>query len=149
MGSKAGRKPTVSSGHCPARFTCCCYTREGYIEEILENFCKNTYYSDYEPRPLDIVENKVSDYIADCYQAGGNTTYWIVLKRLTMSSKEEQWLTVDSRSKDLIPRQTSGKVVVQYQPITNEQISIWAVKLYKQLTADFNGMEALASESVS
>lgn len=104
--------------------TCHHYIHKGYIEEILLNVWKDTPCSDYEPKPLDIIENQVSDYIADCYHAGGNTNSWIVLKLLTTSSKEEQWLTIDRRSNVLIPRQRSGKVVAQYQPIINEQVSI-------------------------
>jgi hypothetical protein len=39
--------------------------------------------------------------------------------------------------------------VEQYQPITNEQVPIWAVELYNRLTADLDGMEAVVSESIS
>jgi uncharacterized protein YybS (DUF2232 family) len=39
--------------------------------------------------------------------------------------------------------------VEQHQPINNEEVPMWAVELYNQLTADQDGMEALVSESIS
>jgi len=55
---------------------------------------------------------------------------------------------VEWRGNVLVPRETGGKTVEQYQPITNEQVPIWAVELYNRLTADLDGMEALISESI-
>jgi len=49
----------------------------------------------------------------------------------------------------LVPRDTTGKVVEQYQPITNKQVPVWTVELYNGSTADLDGMEALVSESIS
>jgi len=66
-----------------------------------------------------------------------------------MSSSEVQWLTVEQRRNVLIPRGTSGNTVEQYRPINNEQVPMWAVELYNPLTADWDGMEALVSESIS
>jgi len=66
-----------------------------------------------------------------------------------MSSSNVQWLTEESGYVVLIPREASGKEVEQYQPITNEEVSIWAVEFYNWLTADMNGMKALVSESIS
>jgi len=65
-----------------------------------------------------------------------------------MFPSEVQRLTVESRSNVLILSETSGNVVEQYQPITNEQVPIWAVELYNGLTADLDGMKALVSESI-
>jgi len=65
-----------------------------------------------------------------------------------MSSSEVQWLTAEWRGNVLVPRETGGKTVEQYQPITNEQVPIGAVELYNRLTADLDGMEALISESI-
>jgi hypothetical protein len=56
---------------------------------------------------------------------------------------------VERRSNVLIPRDTTGKAVEQYQPITNEYVPTKAVELYNRLTADLDGMEALISESIS
>jgi len=56
---------------------------------------------------------------------------------------------VERRSNVLIPRGTSGKVVEQYQPITNEQVPIWPVELYNRFTADLDAMKSLVPESIS
>jgi len=48
-----------------------------------------------------------------------------------------------------VPRDTTGKAVEQYQPITNENVPTWAVEVYNRLTADLDGMEALISECIS
>ena len=67
-----------------------------------------------------------------------------------MSSSDAQRLTVEWRSNVLIPTDTTKKAVEQHrQPITNENIPIWAVELFNWLTADLDGMEALVSESIS
>jgi hypothetical protein len=66
-----------------------------------------------------------------------------------MSSSDAQRLTVERRSNVLIPRDTTEKVVEQYQPITNEYVPMWAVELFNRLTADLDAMEALVSESIS
>jgi len=56
-------------------------TEEQYIEDILENSCKDQNCSDYEPRPFDIFGNKSGNYIGHYYQAGGKTKHCIVLKQ--------------------------------------------------------------------
>jgi hypothetical protein len=66
-----------------------------------------------------------------------------------MSSSDVQRLTVDRRSNVLVPRDTTGKAVEQYQPITNENVPTWAVELYNRLTTDLDQMEDLVSESIS
>jgi hypothetical protein len=66
-----------------------------------------------------------------------------------MSLSEIQWLTVDRRSNVLVPRETSRKVVEQYQHITNKQVTLCTVELYIRSTADFNIMEDRVSESMS
>jgi len=55
---------------------------------------------------------------------------------------------MERNSNVLVPRDTTGKVVEQYQPITNEQVPIWAVELYNSVTADLDGIEALTLESI-
>jgi len=66
-----------------------------------------------------------------------------------MSSSDVQRLTEERRSNVLVPRDTTGKAVEQYQPISNENVPTWAVELYNRLTADWDGMAALVSESIS
>jgi len=66
-----------------------------------------------------------------------------------MASSDVQRLTVERRTNILVPRETTGKAVEQYRPITNEQVPIMGVELYNQLTAVLDWMEALISESIS
>jgi hypothetical protein len=124
-------------------------TEEEYIEDILENFCGNTDYSDYEPKQFDIFGNQADDNIGHYYQGGGKTKHCIVIRKWMMSSSDIQRLTVERRSNVVIPRDTTGKAAEQYQPITNRHVPTWAVELYNRWTAGLDGMEALVSESIS
>jgi hypothetical protein len=65
-----------------------------------------------------------------------------------MISSEVQWLMVETRSTILVPGETTGKAVEQYQPITIKQVAIWAFELYNQLTADLVEINILVSESI-
>jgi hypothetical protein len=65
-----------------------------------------------------------------------------------MLSSEVQWITVERRSNMLVPRDTTGTAVEQYQPITNENVPTWAVELYNRFTAAVDRMEAHVSESI-
>jgi hypothetical protein len=54
---------------------------EEYIEDILENSCEDTEYSDYQPKQFDIFGKWAEDYIGHYYQAGGKSKHCIVLKQ--------------------------------------------------------------------
>ena len=124
-------------------------TEAEYINDILENSCKDTDCSHYKPGPLDIFGKEASNYIGHWYQAGGKTIHRIVPKQTTISSSAVQQLTVERRSNVLIPHEPSGKAVKQYQPVTNKQVPRWVVTLYNRLTSDLDGIEALIPESRS
>jgi hypothetical protein len=66
-----------------------------------------------------------------------------------MSSSDMQRLTVQRRSNVLIPSETTGQAVGQYQPTPNEQVPRSAVELFNRFTAYLDAMAALGSESIS
>jgi len=56
-------------------------TEEEYINDILEDSCEYSDYSDYKRRPFNIFGNNAGNYIGQYYQAGGETKHRIVLKQ--------------------------------------------------------------------
>jgi hypothetical protein len=89
------------------------------------------------------------NYIGHYYPAWGKAKHCIVLRPYTISSSEVQRLMVERRSNVLVPRETTGKAVEQYQPITIEKVPIGAVEWYRWYTADMDGMQAFLSECMS